>query len=133
MKPASTSSMTIVRIRKKVEVAKAGASRNSTRQTMNRIIDSEWLMMAILRLVVDFKSSMNSTTRAPASNRSDRLTGQGDPEVMATVNSGSVNLPLAICELNPPCRVSATRLYTSTGRASSGNAANMGISLPQSG
>ena len=73
-----------------MEVANAGASRNSTRQTMNSSIDSEWLMMAMRRLVVDFNSSMNSTTRLPASNRSDRLTAQGEPEVMVMVNSGPV-------------------------------------------
>ena len=39
MKPASTSSMTMVMIRKKVEVAKPLTRRKATRQTTNRIID----------------------------------------------------------------------------------------------
>ena len=52
MKPAATSSSTIRPIRKKVEVAKAGKSRNSTRHRMNSSIDSEWLRMAMRRLFV---------------------------------------------------------------------------------
>ena len=91
MKPARTSSSTIRVMRKNTEVEKPFSSRNSTRQATNRIIDSEWLMIATLRLLVDFRSSMNITTRAAARNRSPRVTGQAPPEVMRMVNSGWMN------------------------------------------
>ena len=60
MKPANTSSMTMVMIRKKVEVAKPFTRRKATRQTTNRIIDRAWLIIATFWLEVDFSSSKNS-------------------------------------------------------------------------
>ncbi|MNY51544.1 hypothetical protein D3C86_1871420 [compost metagenome] len=48
-------------------------------------------MIAILRLVVDFKSSTNSTTSAAASSRSPRLTAQSALDVMWIVNSCSAS------------------------------------------
>ena len=85
-------------------------TRTPTAPMVNRIIDSEWLMIAMRRLVVDFSSSMNSTTSEKASSRSPRLIGQGEPEVIEMVNSGSVKRWVATVEANPPISVMATRL-----------------------
>ncbi len=60
---------------------------------MNRIIDSEWLMIAARWLVVDLSSSTNSTTRAPINSRSPWLTTQAPCEAALTVNSGAESRP----------------------------------------
>jgi hypothetical protein len=101
MKPASTSSSTIEVSRKKVEVANARNSRNSTRQMMNRIIDSEWLMMAMRRLVVDFSSSINRITSDRKMIRSPMLTGHRPPDAIGRLNTWAAMRAPASVAPNP--------------------------------
>ena len=54
MKPARKSSSTIRISKKKVEVAKAGKSRNSTRQMMKRIINHTLSMILFIICLVEF-------------------------------------------------------------------------------
>ncbi len=66
--------------------------------------------MATLRLLVDFNSSTNITTREAPSKRSPRLTGQAPPEVMWMVNRVWLIWAAESPVPRPPFMDSSTRL-----------------------
>lgn len=68
MKPAITSNKVMTMIRKKTEVAKAGRSKNSTKQTINKIRENAWFITAARPIPVDLISSKNSINNAPEIN-----------------------------------------------------------------
>ncbi len=67
-------------------------------------------MIAMFRLLVDFRSSMNITTRAAVRNRSPSVTGHWPPEVIPMVKSGPASWAGASEVFSPPRMVSSTRL-----------------------
>ena len=102
MTPAITSRSAIRATKKKVEVAQAGATSISTTQITNNSVERTRLTRAMRRVDVGLISTINKVSRAPASSRSETLTGQTAPAVVAIWNRGSVSRRCAISLWRPP-------------------------------
>ena len=77
---------------KNADVAKFGSSRNSIRQTTNRIIDTAWFKIVAVPVLVDFRISRNSKVIESSINASAPDSCQTTPEIIVRSRTDALSV-----------------------------------------